>query len=61
MGPVLADLPAYPGGSALAGDGYWLALFAPRSQLVEFVLREPGLPQAHDGRGAGAILGVAEA
>ena len=23
------------------GGGYWLALFAPRSQLVEFVLREP--------------------
>jgi len=36
-----ADLPAYPGRLAPAADGYWLALFAPRSQLVEFVLREP--------------------
>ena len=36
-----ADLPAYPGRISPAADGYWLALFAPRSQLVEFVLREP--------------------
>jgi len=36
-----ADLPAYPGRLTPAADGYWLALFAPRSQLVEFVLREP--------------------
>jgi hypothetical protein len=36
-----SDLPAYPGRIAAAADGYWLALFAPRSQLVEFVLREP--------------------
>jgi hypothetical protein len=35
-----ADLPAYPGRIAPAADGYWLALFAPRSQLVEYVLRE---------------------
>jgi hypothetical protein len=42
-GPRLlhGDLPAYPGRIARAADGYWLALFAPRSQLVEFVLREP--------------------
>lgn len=38
---VYADLPAYPGRIAPAADGHWLALFAPRSQLVEFVLREP--------------------
>jgi hypothetical protein len=38
---LLADLPAYPGRISQAGDGHWLALFAPRSQLVEFVLREP--------------------
>jgi hypothetical protein len=38
---LLADLPAYPGRLAPAADGYWLALFAPRSQLIEFVLREP--------------------
>ena len=36
------DLPGYPGRISPAVDGYWLALFAPRSQLVEFVLREPG-------------------
>ena len=37
----LSDLPGYPGRMiAAAGGGYWLALFAPRSQLVEFVLRE---------------------
>jgi hypothetical protein len=38
---IFADLPAYPGRIAPATDGYWLALFAPRSQLVELVLREP--------------------
>jgi hypothetical protein len=39
--PVLSDLPAYPGRIASARDGgFWLALFAPRNQLVEFVLRE---------------------
>jgi hypothetical protein len=39
--PVLSDLPAYPGRIAPAPDGgFWLALFAPRNQLVEFVLRE---------------------
>jgi hypothetical protein len=38
---VLSDLPAYPSRIAPAeGGGYWLALFAPRNQLVEFVLRE---------------------
>jgi hypothetical protein len=39
--PLLSDLPAYPGRIAQACDGgFWLALFAPRNQLVEFVLRE---------------------
>ncbi len=39
--PLLSDLPAYPGRIAQARDGgFWLALFAPRNQLVEFVLRE---------------------
>jgi hypothetical protein len=38
---MLSDLPAYPSRIAVAeGGGYWLALFAPRNQLVEFVLRE---------------------
>ena len=40
---LVRDLPAYPGriASRLAG-GFWLAMFAPRNQLVEFVLREDG-------------------
>jgi hypothetical protein len=34
-------LPGYPSRIAPAGDGgYWLCVFAPRSQLIEFVLRE---------------------
>jgi len=38
---VLENLPAYPGRLARgAGDAIWLSLFAPRSQLVEFVLSE---------------------
>lgn len=37
---VHADLPGYPGRLAPADGGAWLAIFAPRSQLVEFVLRE---------------------
>lgn len=36
------DLPGYPGRISPATQGFWLAIFAPRSQLVEFVLREPG-------------------
>jgi hypothetical protein len=40
--PVLDNLPAYPSRLSRSPDGaIWLALFAPRSQLVEFVLREP--------------------
>ena len=38
---VLENLPAYPSRLSRGADGtVWLALFAPRSQLVEFVLRE---------------------
>ncbi len=38
---VLADLPGYPSRLSPAdGGGAWLCLFAPRSQLIEFVLRE---------------------
>ena len=41
--PVLENLPAYPSRLSQGADGaVWLALFAPRSQLVEFVLREEG-------------------
>jgi hypothetical protein len=39
--PVLESLPAYPSRLSQSADGaIWLALFAPRSQLVEFVLSE---------------------
>lgn len=40
--PVLADLPGYP--ARLHPDpagGWWLALFAPRNQIIEFIQREP--------------------
>ncbi|RUX25395.1 strictosidine synthase [Mesorhizobium sp. M7A.F.Ca.US.011.01.1.1] len=38
---VVADLPAYPGRIQPASQtGYWLTMFAVRSQLQEFVLRE---------------------
>jgi hypothetical protein len=40
--PVLESLPAYPSRlTAAAGGGYWLTAFIARTQLVEFVLREP--------------------
>lgn len=39
---LLDDLPGYPTRLSRGTDGIWLAVFAPRSQLVEFVLREPG-------------------
>ncbi|WP_068304597.1 hypothetical protein [Pararhodobacter sp. CCB-MM2] len=42
---LLSDLPAYPGRLSKAPGGWWLSAFAPRSQLVEFVLREPGYRQ----------------
>lgn len=39
---LIEDLPGYPARISPNGrGGYWLALFAPRSQLIEFVLREP--------------------
>ena len=45
--PRLTDLPAYPARIAPAADGgWWLALFAPRNQLTEFILREPGFRDA---------------
>ena len=40
-GFALAALPAYPGRIApSASGGFWLAMFAPRNPLVEFVLKE---------------------
>jgi hypothetical protein len=39
---VIEDLPGYPARPARgARGGYWLTIFAPRSPLIEFVLREP--------------------
>ena len=39
----LGDLPGYPGQLSRDGErGYFLSVFAPRSQLFEFILREPG-------------------
>lgn len=41
VAPVLTDLPAYPARICPARDGgAWLALFAPRTRLIEFVLQE---------------------
>lgn len=40
---VLGNLPVYPSRLApAAGGGFWLTAFTARTQLVEFVLREPG-------------------
>ncbi|KJS10781.1 MAG: strictosidine synthase [Hoeflea sp. BRH_c9] len=42
VGQVMEDLPGYPARiSRNSRGGYWLSLFAPRNQLIEFVLREP--------------------
>jgi len=38
---VLTNLPGYPAGMAHTGSGYALCIKAPRSQLIEFILREP--------------------
>lgn len=43
---LLDGLPGYPARLAPAGDGWWLAIFAPRGQLLEFVLREPAFRAA---------------
>ncbi|MDB5554406.1 MAG: hypothetical protein JWL86_4390 [Rhizobium sp.] len=40
--PVLDDLPGYPARITPAADGgYWLSIFAPRNQIIEFIQREP--------------------
>ena len=39
--PLLEDLPGYPSRMTEADGCVFLCVFAPRSQLVEFVLREP--------------------
>lgn len=39
---VLDDLPGYPARLSPASDGgYWLSVFAPRNQIIEFIQREP--------------------
>ena len=44
---LIEDLPGYPARLARAGrGGYWLTIFAPRSPLIEFVLREPDYRRA---------------
>lgn len=44
---VLDEIPGYPGRiSVRQGGGFWLSIFAPRSPLIEFVLREPGYRKA---------------
>lgn len=44
---VLDDLPGFPARlSPSEQGGYWLCIFAPRSQLIEFVLREPAYRDA---------------
>lgn len=37
---VLDDLPGYPARISPSASGYWLAVFAPRGQLMELVLRD---------------------
>ena len=40
--PILSNLPVYPSRlSPAQGGGWWLTAFVARTQLVEFVLREP--------------------
>ena len=42
----LEEIPGYPSRMApAAGGGFWLTVFAPRSQLLEFVLREDAFRQ----------------
>ncbi len=38
--PLITDLPGYPSRLCPAPGGWWLAVFAPRNQLIELVLRE---------------------
>ncbi len=44
---LFGNLPGYPARLSPSRDnGAWLSIFAPRSQLIEFVLREPKFRQA---------------
>ncbi|SMH30819.1 hypothetical protein [Mesorhizobium australicum] len=45
--PVLSDLPGYPSRLVpAAGEGYWLCVPVPRSQLIELLQREPAYRRA---------------
>ena len=58
---VLGDLPAYPARlSRSSGGGFWLALFAPRNQLVEFILQEEDYRRAMNGGRRARRLGRAD-
>jgi hypothetical protein len=47
LGQLIEDLPGYPAAiSSSRRGGYWLSVFAPRSPLVEFVLRETAYRRA---------------
>ena len=51
-------LPVYPSRlSPAAGGGFWLTAFTARTQLVEFVLREPAYRTPHDGGDRSANTG----
>ena len=39
---ALDQLPGYPARIVSDAGGYWLCVFAPRGQLIELILREPG-------------------
>ncbi|UYV36775.1 hypothetical protein N4R57_17550 [Rhodobacteraceae bacterium D3-12] len=44
---LLDEVPGYPGRlTRRASGGWWLCIFAPRSPLIEFVLREPDYRRA---------------
>ena len=43
---LLDEIPGYPGRLSPRPGGYWLCIFAPRSPLFEFVLREPAYRKA---------------
>lgn len=43
---LLDEIPGYPGRISTRPGGYWLCIFAPRSPLFEFVLREPAYRKA---------------
>ena len=55
-----ADLPGYPGRIAPAADGLLAGAVRAAQPARRVRAARAGLPQAHDGRGAAAVLGGAE-